>query len=217
MYTHQHKIIKMIKTILQASQKKFLPPFATSNIILVGDFNFYSNPKLDKLNVMSSKNDNPIYRSDIHSILDSMSLSDVFRILHTQTRRYTWHSRRKPSRLDYFFLSDHLLNELMFFKIIPVLHSDHSILNIKISNSHKNRGKGLWKFNTTLLHDEKYVNQIQTIISDSEIEYQNLKDKSLAWEMTKMKIRSYSVPYYVKKKKDKKIFKENLEKELNNL
>ncbi len=106
---------------------------------------------------MSSKNDNPIYRSDIHSILGSMALSDAFRILHPHTRRYTWHSRGKSSRLDYFFLSDHLLNELMFFNIIPGLHSDHSILNIKIGNSYKNRGKGLWKFNTTLLHDENML------------------------------------------------------------
>ncbi len=78
----------------------------------------------------------------------------------------------------------------MFFNIIPGLHSDHSILNIKIRNFHKNRGKGLWKFNTNLLHDEKYVNQIKKIISDAEIEYQMLMDKGLAWEMTKMKIRS---------------------------
>ncbi len=116
MYMHEHKIIKIIKTILKQVNKNLHLPFATSNIILAGDFNFYSNPKLDKLNVISRKNDNPIYRSDIHSILDSMTLSDTFRILHPQTRRYTWHSRGKSSRLDYFFLSDHRLNELMFFK-----------------------------------------------------------------------------------------------------
>ncbi len=52
--------------------------FAISNIILAGDINFNTNRKLDKLNGMLSKNDNPNYRSDIHSILDSMTLSDAF-------------------------------------------------------------------------------------------------------------------------------------------
>lgn len=69
--------------------------------------------------------------------------------------------------------------------MIPGLHSDHTILNIKNGNSPNNRGKGLWKFNTLLLHNEKYGNQIKKIFSDGEIQYQNLKDKGLAWKMTK--------------------------------
>ncbi len=70
-----------------------------------------------------------------------------------------------------------------------------------------------WK---TLLHYEQYVNQIKKV-SDAEIKSQIIKDKGLAWKMTKMKIRIFSIPCCVKKKRDKKIFKENLEKELNNL
>ncbi len=61
-------------------------------------------------------------------------------------------------------------------------------------------------FNTTLLHDEKYVNQIKNIISDAEIDYQNLKDKGLTWEITKMKIRSYSIPNELKRKEIKDIY-----------
>ncbi len=167
---------------------------------------------------MPNRNDNPIYRNEIHSILESMALSDAFRTLHPKSRRYTWHSRGKSSRLDYFFISEHLLNELLSFKITPGLHSDHSILNITFGSISNNRGKGLWKFNTTLLHDEKYVSQVKKkIISDCETEYTKIEDKGLVWEMTKMKIRSFSVPYCVKKKRDKKILKETLEKELNDL
>ncbi len=45
--------------------KEELAPFANENIILGGDFNFYMDRKLDKIDNMSGKNDNPIYRKEI--------------------------------------------------------------------------------------------------------------------------------------------------------
>ncbi len=50
--------------------KKELGPFANENIILGGDFNFYMNPKLDKMDNMSGKNDDPIYRKEIIALLN---------------------------------------------------------------------------------------------------------------------------------------------------
>ncbi len=38
--------------------KNVVAPFMNENILLGGDINFYLNPKLDKLNIMSNKNDN---------------------------------------------------------------------------------------------------------------------------------------------------------------
>ncbi len=32
----------------------------------VGDFNFYLNPKLDKFDNMSNRNDNPLYRNRVN-------------------------------------------------------------------------------------------------------------------------------------------------------
>ncbi len=34
-----------------------------------------------------------------------------------------------------------------------------------------------------------------------------MTDRGLAWELTKMEIRSYTLPYYVKKKKEKLLLK----------
>ncbi len=55
--------------------------------------------------------------------------------LNPTTRRYTWHSRGKSSRLDYLLISEHLLNEIHSFDIRPGLHSDHSILKITLGNN----------------------------------------------------------------------------------
>jgi exonuclease III len=197
--------------------KEELAPYANDNILLGGDFNFYKNPKLDKMDSMINKNDNPVYRNEICALLEAFTLSDCFRNLYLTLRRYTWHARGKSSRLDYWFISEHLLNELESYQIIPGLHSDHSILKVEIGNDIPNRGKGIWKFNNSLLHDTNYVKEIKNIIHNCESEYSELEDKGLAWEMTKMKIRSFSVPYCVKKKKERQAFKKSLEHDLEQL
>ncbi len=90
-----------------------------------------------------------------------MTLTDAWRDLNPNLRRYTWHSRGKLSRLDYWFISEHLLNNLTNYKILPGLYSDHCIFQISLVNNILNRGKAFWKFNATLLHDEKYVSDIK--------------------------------------------------------
>ncbi len=64
-----------------------------------------------------------------------------------------------------------------------------------------------------MLHDDNYIKEIKKIIEKCENEYSTLDDRGLAWEMTQMEIRSFSVPYCVKKKK-KLEFKQSLEKQL---
>ncbi len=71
------------------------------NTLLGGDLNLYIDPKLDKLENMSHKWDNPIYRKEIVSLNGRFNLSDCLRDLNP-TRRYTWHSKGKSSRLDIY-------------------------------------------------------------------------------------------------------------------
>ncbi len=165
---------------------------------------------------MSNKNDNIVYRKEVLSLLDYMNLTDCFRNLYPNLWRYTWHARGKSSCLDYWFISENLLNDLISYKIQPGLHSDHSILIIEIGNDNPSRGKGFWKFNTSLLHDT-YVRKIKEIIQKCNLEYNSIANKGLIWELIKMEIRSFTLPYCVQKKKEKSAFKKSLEKELDNL
>ncbi len=179
--TREHKTDQNIFIIVL---KDTLIQYANENVLLGGDFNCYPDLKLDKIDIMSNKNDN-------------ITLHTRLRDLFPNESRYTWHSRRNLSRLDYWFISEHLLNELENYKIIPGLHSDNSIIYINLGYSNPKRGKSIWKFNNSLLQDKKYASEIKNIIQICRIDYKNLEDWCLAWEMTKMKIRSYSVPYCV--------------------
>ena len=63
------------------------------------------------------------------------------------------------------------------------------------------RGKGYWKFNCSLLHDSKCVNDIKHIIEKYRDEYESLNDKGLVWDLIKMKIREQTIKYSSFKKK----------------
>ncbi len=160
--------------------KNELTSFASENILIGGDLNFYIEKKLDKIDSMININDNPTYRKEICALLHSMDLTDCLKNIYPNLRRYTWHARGRSSRLDYWFISENLPNELETYKILPGHHSDHSILKINLENELNNRGKGLWKFNTSLLHDTKYVEKVKKIIKDIENEFVTMQDRGLA-------------------------------------
>ena len=53
--------------------------------------------------------------------------------------------------------------------ILPGYKTDHSMIIIQISFHSNNRGRGFWKLLlTSLLNDIEYVNQIKTIINQTE-------------------------------------------------
>ena len=173
---------------------------ATENIIVSGDWNVYMT-KLDKLDSMPDTNDNKTYRQQLNSFLDANNMVDAWRTLNPTIKFFTWHRGNKRSRLDYIFCSEHLLNNIADVNIQPGIHSDHSLLYFNI-NSHKTprRGKGFWKFNSNLLHDTTYVSQLKQLINEKNIEY-NIEDLGLKWDLIKLDIRNFTIPYCSRKKK----------------
>ncbi len=77
------------------------------------------------------------------------------------------------------------------------------------------RGKGFWKFNNKLLYDREYVNLIKETVIESKKNLNHYADKGLVSELVKLKIRSVSIPYCIKKIKKITSFKNNLLKEIN--
>ncbi len=51
-------------------------PFEGESILLGGDLNLYIDSKLDKLDIMSNKWDNPIHRKYIFSLIELFNLSN---------------------------------------------------------------------------------------------------------------------------------------------
>ncbi len=183
-------------------------------MVLGGDFNIYMNPFLDKSDKIQSADNTAEYRQELCSILDTLNLIDIWRNIYPQTRRYTWHSRGKASRLDYLFISEELYNNVMECDILPGVLSDHSILMVELQENDnvENRGKGFWKFNNTLLHDIEFVKRLKEILLKYRKEYEHLLDKGLVWELVKFQIKMFTIQYCSKKRKEEQNYKANLEK-----
>ena len=190
-----------------------LNDFSLENVLLGGDFNLYLNPRLDKLDSMPETNDNPNYRAEVLSLLESSGYIDLWRTLNPHARIFTWCRGKAKSRLDYFITSEHFLNTFSEVTILPGIHSDHSLLKFSLNSSaskHK-PGRGFWKFNVSLLHDDNYVKEIKNIIASSSEKYDYIEDRRVVWELIKLEIRTFTVHYSVKKKRETN----RLEKELN--
>ncbi len=89
---------------------------------------------------------------------------------------------------------------MIYFLTRFLQDSDHNTLIIEIGNNNLSRGKGFWKFNTYLLHDTLYVEKIKEIIQKYKLEYNTITNKGLVWELIKIEIRSFALPYCVKKR-----------------
>ena len=67
------------------------------------------------------------------------------------------------ARLDFFLITEniHVLSNLKNCKVEPSYRSDHSMIILELEFNLFIRGKGLWKFNNSLLYDIDYINMVK--------------------------------------------------------
>ena len=86
-----------------------------------------------------------------------------------------WHSAngKIQCRLDYFSISQPLNGFVNNTEIAPGFKTDHWLVQLSLIKENQPRGKGFWKFNSSLLSDMDYVNAIKSEIKETE-QNQNL-------------------------------------------
>lgn len=110
------------------------------------------------------------------------------------------------SRLDYFFISQDLINRVNNTEIRPKYKSDHARITLNLNLAEHTRGRGFWKFNNLHLHDKAFVEMINQEILAFKFE---VKDKfttirlDLQWEELKQRLIKISKNYAGKKQKRK--------------
>ena len=171
--------------------------FRCEEIILGGDFNLVLDVEKDKKGGLPKTYQNAL--KVINQKCGDLDLSDIWRTLHPNNHRYTWH-RRKPEihcKLDFFLISSSIVCDTNLADILPGYKTDHSMIQLTIVLHHNPRGRGLWRLNTSLLKDEEYVEQIKIVIEQTRKEYEldDTANPSLLWDVIKMKVREKSVSY----------------------
>ena len=105
--------------------------------------------------------------------MEVFDILDVFRELHPDSQRYTWRRKNptKMARLDYFLVSNSLFNSVNDSYFEASYRSDHSMVILSIKLQEFKKGKGLWKFNNSLLYNKEYVEVVKKTISNIKQQY----------------------------------------------
>ena len=131
---------------------KYLADNEEDEFIIGGDFNTVLEPDADKIGGISITHAKS--REIIKTTMESFDLNDIWILLNNNTMQFTWHSSSKPyifSRLDYFLVSNSIVNSVCDCTIIPEFKSDHSIVTMNIHLTSEQRGPGYFKINNSLL------------------------------------------------------------------
>ena len=122
------------------------------------------------------------------------------------------------SRIYFFLLSSKFQHDFTKAETRASIAPDHKAVFLSINlNEEFKRGPGLWKFNNTLLQDECYLQLIKDYYPCILQKHANVTDKQLLWELTKMEIRSETIRYSKRKRKQLKTRESTIQSKIEEL
>ena len=124
----QSKFFKLIAEKLQEFEKQ-----ESHQIVVGGDVNIYFDKKWD------CDGSSAVVKSsvkDFNSILEENDLVDIWRLRNPDTKRFTWRQRNPliQRRLDYWFISDDLQDDIEYVDIKTAVRSDHSAIILGVNS-----------------------------------------------------------------------------------
>ena len=169
-----------------------------SNPFLSGDMNVIFDIHLDALGGNPSLKTKSL--PPLINLIDNLDMCDIFRVRFPNKKRFTFRQKSSKKqlihrRLDYVFVPNTFQEYVTNVDILPSFQSDHSpvMVSFEFSKNH-NRGRGMWKFNNSLLHDDGFCDGIKDTI------VLTLNDNSdsnphLKWEILKYELRKFSIKF----------------------
>ena len=191
----------------------------TRNVIFTGDWNLVLDPTLDTYNYKHINN--PRACTEVKKIIEKFDLIDIWRHTNPDVKKYSWRQgkQRKFARLDFFLLSESLLDIYASSSIKTSYRSDHSPISLRLFISKFPRGKGIWKINNSLLLDndlvQKIIEEIELVIATyactpyhpsyvknyQKIPLDFMIEIELLWNVLLTQLRGIIIEYASKKKK----------------
>lgn len=118
-------------------------------------------------------------------------LVDIWRVCDPESKNFTWRQKNPliQRRLDYWFISDSLQDDVAKTDIITAINTDHLAVVLGVDSlAEYPRGSLFWKFNNSLLDDSNFVQCMRDSfpIWLGEISY--CEDLRMQWDYIKYKI-----------------------------
>ena len=105
--------------------------------------------------------------------IDTCGMCYISREIHPDVKRYTWRRKNplKQARLDYAIGTNSLLDITKSCKILPGYRSDHSRIELDLLMDPFIKGKGIWRFNCSLLKNIDYIKSVKEWIREVKKQY----------------------------------------------
>ena len=141
------------------------------NHIVTGDFNTTLDPAIDNSNYIGIGNNRA--RVGLNQQILDYNFIDSFRFMNGNIKSFTWYRRGgdQKSRLDMFLTSNSLGPNISDARIVPSLKSDHCPIILGIDFAKFRSGRGLWRFDDSLLRDETYIDRVKKSIRETCAKY----------------------------------------------
>ncbi len=205
--------------------ESFIDDFKTDTdmIIVGGDLNIIMDPTIDA--ETGGAQIHRILVEEVHEMMDRTGLTDVYRHFYPDRQTYTFSPRgANPNkifrRLDYFLVSETILEHVEGVTEKYCHLSDHKLLRLSIVLKDKQIQKGYWKHNDSLLEIPEYVKAILQTFNECTA-HSNFEseppDNSTLWEFCKYSMAKSSRDFGAQLKKEKNLELKNLLAKLSEL
>ena len=180
---------------------------------MVGDFNLSFDSKLD------AQGANPTIKKKSLAkrieLKENYDLCDIWRVRNMKSKRFTFGQKHSSDfiqrRLDYMFISNTLQEFVTMTEILTPISTDHSPVLFSLSKEKGClRGKGIWKFNSSLTKDQDYIIEIKKMIRSFCTANKSLSNRQLKWILLKYEVRKFTVNYTKQIAKEKRQQRRNL-------
>ena len=159
----QVSVLNELTTILSNCENTF-----NHNVIFADDFNVFFDASLD------AKGGTPTLKSrsinELIELNETFDLRDIWRIRNPKKRKHSFRQKHLSGiiqrRLDYIFISQNLQEYVKKSDVLSTLSTDHSPVFCSISKQNefsKAKGRGLWKFNNSLISNKDFVKQMKQL------------------------------------------------------
>lgn len=188
--------------------------YPTAVIIMGGDFNMVSDEWIDRC---PSRCNHSSYNPVLTDLCRTHNLLDPWRFKYPNVKQYSWFKPNDvvKSRIDFWLISVSIINLISDCCMSAASLTDHAVIKLSFNPPGvSQQKKGYWKFNSSLLKSQSFIEGIKATISNV------MSDNSIVsyiskWEFLKFKMREYSVNFGKTFNKLNRLTELNIIKEIN--
>ena len=182
--------------------------------IVIGDFNLTLDVDLDRLNTYHNNNK---AKEEVEQLMDKYLLKDIWRVRYEDTREYSWRKSGNiniASRIDLALVSSGLDQKIEYIQYLSSIKTDHRAIYMVVNIQGVERGTGFWKFNTSLLKNQNFLNNIEQELTKT-LELTDQHDPCMRWEKLKQRIKKAAINFSKKQSSEDKLIIAQLSEKVN--